>query len=125
MVPEVQEELTSEIVHWLERNLPADYTWPGNFRELEQCVRNLMIHGDYHFKTDNEAKTPASGESSHKANPEITKLMQQISNLALTADELTSAYCRIAYKQTRSFEKAAKLLQLDRRTVRRKSDTTD
>jgi DNA-binding NtrC family response regulator len=125
MVPEVQEELTSEIVHWLERNLPADYTWPGNFRELEQCVRNLMIHGDYHFKTDNEAKTPASGESSHKANPEITKLMQQISNLELTADELTSAYCRIAYKQTRSFEKAAKLLQLDRRTVRRKSDTTD
>ncbi|MEY2612144.1 MAG: hypothetical protein RL069_956 [Planctomycetota bacterium] len=125
MVPEVQEELTSEIVHWLERNLPADYTWPGNFRELEQCVRNLMIHGDYHFKTDNAAKTPASGESSHKANPEITKLVQQISNLELTADELTSAYCRIAYKQTRSFEKAAKLLQLDRRTVRRKSDTTD
>jgi Response regulator containing CheY-like receiver, AAA-type ATPase, and DNA-binding domains len=95
MVPEVQEELTSEIVHWLERNLPADYTWPGNFRELEQCVRNLMIHGDYHFKTDIEAKTPASGESSQQANPEITKLLRQISNLELTADELTSAYCRI------------------------------
>ena len=125
MVPEVQEELTSEIVNWLELNLPADYTWPGNFRELEQCVRNLMIHGHYQFKTDHETKSTSGGELSQKGNPEINKLVQQISNLELTADELTSAYCKIAYKQTRSFEKAAKLLQLDRRTVRRKSDATD
>jgi hypothetical protein len=84
-----------------------------------------MIHGHYQFKTDHETKSTSGGELSQKGNPEINKLVQQISNLELTADELTSAYCKIAYKQTRSFEKAAKLLQLDRRTVRRKSDATD
>jgi predicted DNA-binding protein (UPF0251 family) len=52
----------------------------------------------------------------------VERLIDRLQALSLTADELLSEYCRIAYGQTKSFEKAAKLLQLDRRTVRAKVD---
>jgi DNA-binding NtrC family response regulator len=127
MVPEVQKEMTGEIVQWLENHLPDGYNWPGNFRELEQCVRNLMIHGGYRFQCPANLKQgdAVSGVSGFAVEPEIAKLARQIAGLELTADELTSAYCKIAYRKTRSFEKAAHLLQLDRRTVRKKVDSRD
>lgn len=65
------------------------------------------------------------GASTSTIPPEIAKLAQQIAGLELTADGLISAYCKIAYRKTRSFEKASHLLQLDRRTVRKKSDSSD
>lgn len=111
-----QEALTQEVIHWLSGNLPEDYHWPGNIRELEQCVRNILIHGSYE---------PARNRTVN-ANPgnstEAERLAARLQSLSLTADELLSEYCRIAYSQTRSFEKAARLLQLDRRTVRAKVD---
>ena len=127
MVPDVQEELTQEIVRWLGMHLPANYEWPGNFRELEQCVRNLMIHGGYRFqsRTQSNSEGAMMGSSSLPMESEIAKLARQIAGIELTADELTSAYCKIAYRKTKSFEKAAHLLQLDRRTVRKKSDSQD
>jgi DNA-binding NtrC family response regulator len=39
--------LAQEVVGWVERNLPG-HTWPGNFRELEQCVRSYTIRKEYH-----------------------------------------------------------------------------
>jgi len=49
-------------------------------------------------------------------------LFRGMADLSLTADEVLQKYCRFAYRQTTSFEKAAKLLQLDRRTVRTRVD---
>jgi transcriptional regulator with AAA-type ATPase domain len=111
-----QESLTKEVVHWLSRNLPENYHWPGNIRELEQCVRNILIHGSY------ETARSRVAVSAQKYSPEVERLIDRLQALSLTADELLSEYCRIAYGQTKSFEKAAKLLQLDRRTVRAKVD---
>ena len=31
------ERLTAEVVDWIRAKLPAEYTWPGNFRE---CMRD-------------------------------------------------------------------------------------
>ncbi|HKI16306.1 MAG TPA: sigma 54-interacting transcriptional regulator, partial [Isosphaeraceae bacterium] len=41
------EDLTLEVVTWIDRELGRGYAWPGNFRELGQCVRNIMIRGSY------------------------------------------------------------------------------
>jgi hypothetical protein len=65
------------------------------------------------------------GASSSTMPPEIARLARQIAGLELTADGLISAYCKIAYRKTKNFEKASHLLQLDRRTVRKKSDASD
>jgi predicted DNA-binding protein (UPF0251 family) len=55
-------------------------------------------------------------------SPEILDTARRMQDISLTADELLQRYCHFVYHRTRSFEKAAKLLQLDRRTVRARTD---
>ena len=92
------------------------YDWPGNIRELEQCVRNVLISGSY---------VPAqqqSAELNGQFPAELLPVFQGMTALSMTADEVLAFYCRYAYRRTASFERAAKLLQLDRRTVRARAD---
>ncbi|XZE20226.1 sigma 54-interacting transcriptional regulator [Pirellulaceae bacterium SH449] len=109
--PDDYASFADEVLNWIKKHIPADYSWPGNIRELEQCARNILIHGSY---------TPS--KTNHAENTRGQELSAAIESLGLTADELVARYCQIAYRKTRSFEKAAKLLQLDRRTVRAKVD---
>lgn len=55
--------LTREVVSWIDRELGRGYTWPGNFRELGQCVRNIMIRGSYrpspHGRDPDDRREPA------------------------------------------------------------------
>jgi transcriptional regulator with GAF, ATPase, and Fis domain len=37
---EEADPVTSEVLHWIQSHLGPDYGWPGNFRELEQCVQH-------------------------------------------------------------------------------------
>jgi transcriptional regulator with PAS, ATPase and Fis domain len=41
------EALAAETMAWMETHLDARYEWPGNYRELEQCVRNILIRKNY------------------------------------------------------------------------------
>ena len=96
--------LAKESVKWIIRNLTLDYQWSGNVRELEQCVRNIMIRGSY---SPLEVKKQQAGN-----------LAEKITNFELSADELISEYCRMIYRTNRSYRETAEILQLDWRTVK-------
>ncbi len=101
------EELASEAVAWVEQNLGAGYSWPGNYRELEQCVRNVLIRRDYK-------------PSAQPIQLPGDKLAHEFRAGRLTAEQLLCRYCAYIYRQTGSYEETARRLQLDRRTVKAK-----
>ena len=55
--------LAGEVVDWIQTHprLGRGYAWPGNFRELEQCVRSYTIRKEYHPLRS--APPPADGGS--------------------------------------------------------------
>ncbi len=99
------ERFTRETVEWIERRLGRRYPWPGNFRELEQCVRNLVLRGDYR---------PA-GPLVRGAADDWNTLIE---GGGLTAEELLRRYTRIVHAQAGTIEETARRLDLDRRTVK-------
>jgi len=104
------EELADEVHAWIRKQLP-DYDWPGNFRELEQCVRNVMIRREYHPETKTE----------HPADP-LSELSTAVTQGTLTLDELEQAYSTLVYAQTGSYREAARRLGRDWRTLKSKID---
>jgi DNA-binding NtrC family response regulator len=107
--PEEAETLATEVEHWIETELGPDYPWPGNVRELEQCLRNVMIRGEYH-----PPRPPVAAVRDRLADGFLDG--------SLTADEVLRRYCTIVYAQTGSYQETARRLGLDRRTVRDKVD---
>ena len=101
------EALAAETERWIDAHLGAAYAWPGNVRELEQCVRNVMIRGEY--------RPPQPAPVSDGDD-----LAAAIRDGSLTADELLRRYCRLVYEKTGSYQETARRLGLDRRTVRDK-----
>lgn len=103
------EELAGEVIDWIERNLEPDYAWPGNYRELEQCVKNVLIRRDY------RPSRPA-------AEDPLEEFAQDLRAGRLNAEQALSRYAAIVYRQTGSYEESARRLGIDRRTVKSKID---
>jgi transcriptional regulator with PAS, ATPase and Fis domain len=99
------EKSLAEVEDWVHNHMPPDYARPGNYRELEQCVRNVIIRRSYRpmRKPDNS-------------------FLDQFNRCELTADELISRYAALVYRQTGTYEATARRLGLDRRTVKTKVD---
>ena len=108
-VGEDAEQCFPEVRDWIAQNLDAGYAWPGNYRELEQCVRNIIIRRSY------QPVIHQDGD----ADPVLGRLKRG----ELTLDELTSYYAALVYRQTSSYEETAKRLGIDRRTVKAKVET--
>jgi transcriptional regulator with AAA-type ATPase domain len=104
------EKVADEVEHWINTHLEPDYPWPGNIRELEQCVRSVLIRGEYH-----PPRAPT-----HSAREQFIASM---ADGVLNAEELLSQYCTLVYSQMGSYEETAKRLKLDWRTVRKKVDS--
>jgi DNA-binding NtrC family response regulator len=110
LVGEESDTVVDEVMSWVEASLGPDYAWPGNFRELEQCVRNILVRKEY---------TPRSGPDRGVRE----ELIRGFLGGELTADEMLSRYCTVAFLRAGSYSEAARRLGLDRRTVRGRVDS--
>ena len=100
------ERCLPEVEEWIAGNLPRGYTWPGNYRELEQCVRNIIIRRSYR-----PLERTATGEE---------EWIRKFRAGEYTADDLLARYAAEVYRVTGSYEAAAHRMGLDRRTVKAK-----
>ncbi|MCC7172565.1 MAG: sigma-54-dependent Fis family transcriptional regulator [Planctomycetes bacterium] len=101
------DRLTAECIAFVDGKLGRGYAWPGNFRELEQCVRSVMLRGEY-----TPAETPAG-------DADVTgRLVREFTSATLTAEQMLSRYVTYVYSKTHSYDAAARALDCDRRTVR-------
>ena len=101
--------VTEEVVSWIDEHLGREYPWPGNIRELEQCVCNVLIRRSY--------------EPLHPEPRDVeAELAEEMTAGRLTADELLRRYCTMVYVQCGAYEAAARRLGLDRRTVKTRVD---
>lgn len=111
--------LTIEATSVLQRSLPTDYAWPGNFRELEQAVRNILVHGDYVPESLSAATATTSIVSNGDGHGSPEELAANLDAGKLTAEELLRRYVNRVHQLSGSYEEAARRLALDRRTVKK------
>ena len=109
-LPEAADDLARNAVKWIREHLAQDYPWPGNIRELEQCVRNIMIRKTYQ---------PPALDSDRGIADARRRLARTVASGAMKLSELVEHYCSLAYATHRSYERAAKRLDVDWRTVRK------
>ncbi|MFP6900765.1 MAG: sigma 54-interacting transcriptional regulator [Opitutales bacterium] len=106
--PDEAPALTDETCSWITRKLSPDYSWPGNFRELQQCVRNILIHREY--------LPDEVGVGRNQS------LAEDIANGKLPMEELQRRYVTQIYARTGKYEETARRLGIDRRTVKKYLD---
>jgi DNA-binding NtrC family response regulator len=105
------ERLTAEVVAWIDRELGRGYAWPGNFRELGQCFRNVMIRGSY--------RPPSAARNRvGELNP-VEELLTQVREATATRDEfLGRYYALVLHLSDGNLRNAGRRLGVDWRTVK-------
>jgi transcriptional regulator with GAF, ATPase, and Fis domain len=103
------EAVAVEVQNWIGDHLGLDYPWPGNIRELEQCVRSVMLRREYH-----PAGAPVAGLDDRQ--------LADFREGALSLDELCGLYCAHVYTEAGSYLETARRLKIDRRTVKKYVD---
>jgi hypothetical protein len=101
------DDVAAEVTAVIERDLGPTYPWTGNVRELEQCVRRVLL---------TDACPPLSTAS---PRAELDPFTARIASGTLAADEVLSNYCASLYEQFGSYTDVAARAQLDPRTVKK------
>ncbi len=104
-------ELTERLHETIATSQPAGYPWPGNIRELEQCVRQTMLSGKYAWRPPVTGDDPAS------------RLAHAVSSGTLTAQQILAGYCALLYQRHGTYGEVANVTGLDRRTVKKHIDS--
>jgi Sigma-54 interaction domain len=112
--------LAGEVADWIRKHprLGPGYPWPGNFRELEQCVRSYTIRKDYQPLHP----APPARDTVNKA---CETLAEAVVRQLLPYDEIERRLFCSVYDRTGSTRKAARVLGRDWRTVQARVTATD
>jgi len=111
-LPEESQALARETVDWIALQMGSNYGWPGNIRELEQCVRNVMIRKSY---TPARQSRIAVGASAHD------RLARAVEEGRFSLEELIQHYVSMIYAQEgQHYGRASKRLDMDWRTLKQK-----
>lgn len=119
---EFVEQLTRDTLEWIEQS-PAmgwSYAWPGNFRELEQCVRSVMVRGEYH--PPQYRLRLKSTQSTSADQTSLDEFLQQVRAGSLTFDEVLVRYCSLMYARNGNMAQTARRLKKHRVTVQGRVD---
>ena len=97
-------ELSSRVVDTLREQVPKNYEWPGNFRELEQAVRNVIVR--------NEFVPVLRGRESNR-------IETVYENTEVSLAQWSATYARKAFENAGSYREAARRLKIDQRTLKK------
>jgi len=97
-------QLSSRVVDTLCSQVPAGYEWPGNFRELEQAVRNVVVRNEYR---------PVSRQGS------VVSIDRVYEESSVSLEEWNRMYARKAFLNEGSYRAAARRLGVDQRTLKK------
>lgn len=132
--PEQVDWLTATSVAWIERcpELGPHYGWPGNFRQLEQCIRNVMVRGEYHppqlpprtaaLTAGSASSPPIAAAHRSAAEQALDALAADVRASRLTYDELLTRYCSLVFARAPNLTTAAKQLGKHRATIEGRVD---
>lgn len=98
--------LCQRVFEVIETSLPKGYSWPGNVRELAQCIRRVILKDDYR-PDELPAQTRAQ------------QIQESIVKGVLTAEQLTSEYCKLLYDKHQSYRDVARIADLNWRTAKK------
>jgi len=114
-LPEESHALAREAVDWIGVQMGPNYGWPGNIRELEQCVRNVMIRKSYKPAKQSNITVGASAHD---------QLARGVAEGRLSLNELIEHYVSMIYaEEGQHYGRASKRLGLDWRTLKQKLNT--
>lgn len=102
--------LVLELTGQIQQSAPANYSWPGNIRELEQCVRQMLLKRSYCW------------QQSEGMEERLGELERKYREGGFTAVHLLASYCHHLHELHGTYEKVAKITMLDRRTVKKHID---
>ena len=105
-------------IRWINHSghLGPTYAWPGNFRELEQCVRNIMVRGEYHPPLS--FASPLASPPVAPSHTALETFLSQVRSGSLNYDELLNFYCSFIFSLSPHLTAAASRLGKHRSTVK-------
>jgi DNA-binding NtrC family response regulator len=117
-LPEEADSLAREAIEWIEQHFGNNYDWPGNIREVEQCVSNVLIRKSY--RSSNRLRFPLPDDPACQPLQSANRLVQSMLAGTVTLEEVSEYYASLAYAQLGRYDLAAERLGIDWRTLRDK-----
>lgn len=102
------DDLTKTMQQTIINGMGPGYPWHGNVRELEQCIRQVILNNSCTRDTALGQKTLAN-----------QLLENAIDSETMNITELTARYCSLLYQKHGTYQAVARLTGLDRRTVKK------